>query len=118
VIEILNKEAEKHAIDKLRETAKKHMPDRDPEIFIGFYCCIDGRSPLKYEDIGKKLFSNTTAAQNLIRTLRNRVSINGSEAEQRTLSLFEVSREFFWKVFKPAQRRQQKKQQSQKPDPA
>ncbi len=109
MIEILNKEAKDYAIEKLTEMVKKHMPGTDPQIIIEFYCCIDGRLPLKYTDMGRKLSSNRMGAQVVIRTFRDRVSIKGNGPEERTLSLFEVSRDFIWRVFREAERRQKRR---------
>ena len=109
MIEILNKEAKDYAIEKLTEMVKKHIPGTDPQIIIEFYCCIDGRPPLKYTDIGRKLSSNRMGACAKIRTFRDRVSINGNGPEERTLSLFEVSRDFLWRVFREAERRQKRR---------
>lgn len=109
MIEILNKEAKDYAIKKLTEMVKKHMPGIDPQIVIEFYCCIDGRPSLKYTDIGRKLSSNRMRACAMIRTFRERVSVRGNMPEERTLSLFEVSRDFIWRVFGEAQRRQRRR---------
>ena len=109
MIEILNKEAKDYAIERLTEMVKKYMPHTDPQIIIEFYCCIDGRPPLKYTDMGRKLSSNRMNAQAVIRTFRDRVSVRGNIPEQRTLSLLDVSRDFFWRVFGPAQRRQRRR---------
>ena len=109
MIEILNKEAKDYAIEKLTEMVKKHMPDTDPQIIIEFYCCIDGRPSLKYTDMGRKLSSNSMGARAVIRTFRDRVSIRGNVPEERTLSLFEVSRDFLWRVFREAERRQKRR---------
>jgi len=109
VIEILNKEAKDYAIEKLTEMVKKHIPHTDPQIIIEFYCCIDGRLPLKYTGMGRKFSSNRMNAVAVIRTFRDRVSVRGNIPEQRTLSLFEVSRDFFWRIFREAQRRQKRR---------
>jgi len=111
-MEILNKEAKDYAIEKLTEMVKKHMPNTDPQIVVEFYCCIDGRLPLKYTDMGRKLSSNRMGAQAVIRTFRERISTRGNVPEERTLSLFEVSRNFIWRVFREAQRRQKKRDRS------